>query len=149
MTNKRKYPEIKAEILQLQKIDNATSDRVEHELNVMDEKEKEMEIEVERVTKEYHKIKRNELPVYKKREFKIPSLVDDNDIVISVWLYKLDIIKGKLVCQRMDIKQKTFSPIELHSTMIEDILDARNISSDATEWQDGVAKLLTQMDNPK
>lgn len=154
MTKKRTHAEIKAEIKELQEIDNKTSDRVNHELNVMDQKEKEYKIEIQETQKKYHKIKASDLPVYRKQEWIINN-IDGTTKLLSRWLYKLSVENGKLLCQRIEIKPD--KPIEMHIENPEHIVKeiiyketkGKLIDSDIHEWTQGVADLLTQLDSPE
>jgi hypothetical protein len=143
---KRTLPEIKAEIKELQEIDNKTSDRVQHELNVMDEKEKEHTIKTEKVQTEYHKLKATDLPIYKKQEWKYKRWEDGIENIITKWLYKLSVENGKLICQRIVIGDNR--PCELQIDGPESILDSELIPSTKEEWQTATSKILTQLDKP-
>lgn len=143
----RTHAEIKSEIKMLQDIDNKISDKVQHELNVMDEEEKEHEIKIKKVQTEYHKLKSTDLPIYKKQEWKIKRWEDGTDDILTVWLYKLSVENGKLICQR--IVHGENKPCELHIDTSESIMDPELIEATKDEWQIATAKILTQLDKPK
>ena len=147
MKKERTHAEIKKEIKDLQEIDNKTSDRVQHELNIMEEKEKEIEIEIVRKRKEYHKLKSSDLPIFKKRIWKHVNLDGGDDIIFDSWMYKLSIVNGRLLCQR--IQMKADRPIELYIDSPESILDEELESSNVSEWTQSIAHLLTQLDSPE
>ena len=142
---KRKLPEIKAEIKKLQEIDKKTSDRVNHELNEMDQKEH--EIRIKKTHTEYHKLKSTDLPIYKKQVWKVKRWQDGTDNILTLWLYKLSVEKGKLICQR--IVEGDNRPSELQIDQPEAIMDKENIEATKEEWQTATAKILTQLDRPE
>ena len=143
---KRTLTEIRKEIKELEKIDNQTSDRVQHELNVMDEKEKELTFALQRMRTEYHKLKSSDLPLYAKQEWKIQNYETGIDENLTTWLYKLSIVEGRLLCQRLEYGKN--KPYELHIDNIGIVAEEKVKEATEEEWTTAVSKLLTQLDKP-
>tara|TARA_R110002051_G_scaffold202260_1_gene268935 strand:- start:668 stop:1027 length:360 start_codon:yes stop_codon:yes gene_type:complete len=100
------------------------SNRISDELNI--------EFEILETTKKYHKIKRSDLPMFRK-----------HNAYDSTWIYKLDVMNGKLECLKMVVSD--CGQVELHKLLPEMILDNDTLSNQE-EWHNGVCKLLKYID---
>jgi len=133
MTNER-FLELQDEIQELREKDKQTSDRVQHELNVMDEKDD--IVYIKKLTSAYHQLKFSDLPLYKKYIG-----------VDSVWFYKLAIVDGKQKCFNVKVGDNRAEVLELSA---HNILDPENVDSNEDEWMLACAELLnTLMPNKK
>ena len=100
------------------------SNRISDEINT--------EFDIEETTKKYHKIKRSDLPMFRKY-----------NAYDSTWIYKLDVMNGKLECLKMSVSD--CGQVELHKMLPEMILDYDTLASQE-EWHNGVCKLLKYID---
>lgn len=126
----RKHKVIDAELKAIEAIDNVISDIIEKE---PDKEYIEDHVFIERTVKEYKRLKRADLPLYKKY----------NGFDMSYY-YRLDVIKGKQKCQL--IKVYDSGDIEVSYLEAEKIFDIENVPCTEKEWHEIVGKLLTSLD---
>ena len=125
MTNER-FLELQDEIKHLQDLDKQTSDRVQHELNVMDEKQP---ILIEKATTEYIKVQPTDLPIYKMyKGYK------------CVWYYKFEIIDNRQVC--LLLKDDEIHGMSIQPVMPHNILNKENEDCKEYAWILTTAKFL-------
>jgi hypothetical protein len=125
---KKTYKNLTNEIKYLEMETNKISDAIDIEES---QKEKET-FDIKKRTIKYHTIKRSDLPMFRKYE-----------AYQSNWLYKLDIVNGKLTCLKMEVNETgEVNVVKLYPEMILDY----ELESTQEEWHDGVCKLLKYID---